>query len=288
MKTDTSSLNFTNSALRVRLRPIHHQVLLPIYRALTSPLRALPDILIIGAMKAGTTSLYEYLIQHTRVESARVKEVHYFDREFDRSERWYRSHFGLPGRINLEASPSYMFYPAVASRIRKILPNVKAIALLRNPVDRTWSHYHHNATRVKREHRPFEEAIHAALAAHAAEGMPHDYIEEDGRFYYIRRSLYAPQIKNWIDTFERENLLVLRAESMFRDPQSTVNTVCDFLEIETFDLVNASPKNVGTYSGTVPMRDELESFFAPYSARLYELLDTEEWWPRTSSAVSVD
>ena len=117
------------------------------YRSLTGHLRLLPDYLVIGARRCGTTALYNYLIQHPCVLPALTKEVSYFDAWFDRGDSWYRSHFPLAlekwfsemryGRQVLtgEASPSYLLDPLVPSRVQSLLPSVKLIVALRNPID---------------------------------------------------------------------------------------------------------------------------------------------------------
>lgn len=123
-----------------------------------------PDFLIIGAQKGGTTSLYTYLCQHPRVVGASRIEVHFFDLAYDKGWWWYRSHFPVhvfrrgERIVTGEASPYYIFHPLVPERVRKDLPNVKLVAILRNPVDRAYSHYQH-VRRNGREPLSFEEAI---------------------------------------------------------------------------------------------------------------------------------
>ena len=121
-----------------------------LYRFLTSHFRMLPDFIIIGAQKSGTSSLYYYLSQHPNVKPALKKEVHYFDLNFEKNVLFYRMQFPLIfNRLNIfgkkyvtgEASPYYIFHPHVARRISKIIPSVKIIVLLRNPIDRSFSHY---------------------------------------------------------------------------------------------------------------------------------------------------
>ncbi|MBU0638918.1 MAG: sulfotransferase domain-containing protein, partial [Planctomycetes bacterium] len=130
----------------------------------------MPDLLIIGAQKAGTTSLHRYLCRHPNVLGPWSKEVHYFDIQYDKGTTWYRTHFpSWPykclkdirrGRRSLafETSPYYLFHPCVPERVHKLLPNVKLIAILRDPVGRAYSHYHHEL-RLGYETLPLEEAL---------------------------------------------------------------------------------------------------------------------------------
>ena len=134
-----------------------------------SAVGALPDFFIIGAKKCGTTFLYHLLGQHPHVEAAKKKEIHYFDHHFSKGNDWYRSHFPPPtwkeGRRSItgESSPYYLFHPHAARRMAGVVPRARLIVLLRNPVDRAYSHYHQEAGRG---HEPltFEEAIEAEEA----------------------------------------------------------------------------------------------------------------------------
>ena len=137
--------------VRVRLETIER-----LYRQATSHRRTLPDFIIIGAQKCGTTSLYFYLSQHPQLLPSSIKEVHFFDRggnpmmnTFQKGPSWYRSHF--PYQKTFEASPSYIFHPLVPRRIFELVPDVKIIALLRNPTERAIAHFF---LRKKRNQEP--------------------------------------------------------------------------------------------------------------------------------------
>src|ERR1044071_7027899 len=125
------------------------------YGRATAAARPLPDFLVIGAQKAGTTALYSYLRDHPAIAGPPWKEVSFFDRHFWRGDAGYRGNF--PNRLSLrrmrarpgaepiggEASPSYMFHPLAPQRVAELVPDARLIALVRNPVDRALSHYHH-------------------------------------------------------------------------------------------------------------------------------------------------
>src|SRR5690242_6983741 len=141
-----------------------------LYRGLTSSIRLLPDFLIIGTQRGGTTSLYHYLEAHPCIGPSTTKEIHFFDRRVNKGIAWYRGHFPtriekyyverLHGRafITGEASPSYLFHPHVPRRIAKVLPHTKLIILLRNPIDRAYCQYYHSLE-LGYETLSFEEAI---------------------------------------------------------------------------------------------------------------------------------
>jgi hypothetical protein len=122
----------------------------------------MPDFLIVGAAKAGTTSLYNYLIQHPKIDGAVRKEVHYFDRDYDKTIDYYRSCFPSLSQpndhITGEATPYYLFHPYAPERIHKTMPFTKIIILLRNPIDRAYSHYNFTV-RYHGDPLTFEEAV---------------------------------------------------------------------------------------------------------------------------------
>ncbi|MDQ3658128.1 MAG: sulfotransferase domain-containing protein, partial [Actinomycetota bacterium] len=127
---------------------------------------ALPDFVVIGAQKSGTTSFYRDVIRHPHVGRSTKKEVHFFDHNFDKGLDWYRAHFPSPelkdGRrtITGEASPYYLAHSLAPERAAKVVPQAKLIALLRNPANRAYSHYQH-AVRYGRDPLSFEDAIEA-------------------------------------------------------------------------------------------------------------------------------
>jgi hypothetical protein len=170
---------------------------------------ALPDFLIIGAQKCGTTSLYHLLTQHPYVEPAAFKELHFFDFDsiFDEGIEWYLQCFPAPkwkdGRrtITGEGTPAFLFYPSVPGRMAKVIPRAQLIALLRNPADRAYSHYQQVAMKGE-ETRTFEEAIGAGKKTwplgkegEASEGA--DRADLDGDSEYLSRGVYVDQLLRW-------------------------------------------------------------------------------------------
>src|SRR5215211_3982869 len=200
---------------------------------------ALPDFLIIGAQKCGTTFLYHLLAQHPLVQPAASKELHFFDNLFDEGVEWYQRCFPQPrlkdGRktITGEASPSYLSHPHAAKRIAEVVPQAQLIALLRNPVDRAYSHYQMGIRRGF-EHLEFEEAIEAEEARLHGES---DMVLKDEdhtifnlqRFSYLSRGIYVDQLLRWSELFGKEQMLILKSEDFFESPQETLAQVENFL-----------------------------------------------------------
>jgi hypothetical protein len=225
----------------------------------TARARMLPTFLIIGAQKCGTTSLHHYLVQHPEIGAPRKKEVHYFDLASRRRLTWYRSFFPVMGRYPhaLESTPYYLFHPAVPARVRATLPEAKLIVLLRDPMQRTYSHYNH-----ARAHGQEPLGLLAAIEAEPGrlEGVhdrllanPESQSLHHQKHSYVGRSLYAPQICRWLEQFPREQLLVLSSEELFTSPRATVMRVQQWLGI----------------SSQVP-----ESF-AAMNSRNYDVIDTQ-------------
>jgi hypothetical protein len=233
---------------------------------------ALPDFVIIGAQKGGTSFLYYLLTRHPLVEPAARKELHFFDQpeHFDNGAEWYRRCFprlsSKDGQRSItgEATPYYMFDPPVAERMAEVVPQARLIALLRNPVDRAYSHYQ---MQVKRgtEPRSFEEAI------------------EQQHSSYVSRGIYVDQLLRWFEFFSKEQMLILKSEDFFERPVETLKVVLTFLDLpdwqpEASELQQR--RHTGTYRQKMDpaTRRRLEAYFEPYNQRLYECLDVDFGW----------
>lgn len=223
---------------------------------------SLPDFLILGAAKAGTTSLFYYLSQHPNISTPnRKKEVHYFDLNYNRGIEWYRNHFpqsnnrtlGASGVRNLcfEASPSYMIYQPALERIKKDIPSVKLIVLLRDPVERAYSHYRHNVRRG-RENLSFSEALEAetertSIKNQILDNLEFETISPGYRYFsYVQTSLYAKKIKNIFEFFDRESVFLIKSKDLLSNPQVITEDVFNFLSIEYLEKnIDFAQKNTG-------------------------------------------
>ncbi len=249
----------------------------------------LPDFLIIGAQKCGTTYLYHLLCQHPYVAPATTKEVHFFDTNFEEGVQWYRSHFSTPtekdGRKMLtgESSPYYIYHPQAARRAAKVVPEVKLIALLRNPVDRAYSDYNHKF-REAREHLSFEDAIEAEeerlrdekekLLAEETYHSP-----KYRKYSYLSRGIYVDQLLEWERHFDRDQLLVLKSEDFFENPQESFERVLGFLGLPHWETGAVGQRNEGEYDEmSLATRRRLEDYFEPHNLRLYEYLGVDLGW----------
>lgn len=257
-------------------------------RRSTCRLRPLPDFLIIGGQRCGTTSLYYYLRAHPQVLAALVKEVHFLSLHWTRGEGWYRAQFplraGKTGRrpaapLTFEATPYYLAHPLAPSRAAALLPEVKLLVLLRDPVSRAWSHYRH-MVRLGLEPLSFEEAIAQEPARLAGEverirSDPHYDAVRYRRYSYLARGAYAEQLQQWLGHFPPDRFLVLRSEALFEDPATCYRRVLEFLGLPPWA---PSSFPIHTRQSPVPstmpteIRRRLEEHFAPATQQLQELL----------------
>lgn len=278
------------SSVLERLRPSLQPQLKHHYRMLTGRFRLLPDFIIIGAQRCGTTSLHSYLTAHPLVGAPCEKELHFFDYGFERGLAWYRSNFPWRLRralgqtfITGEASPYYMFHPLAARRIRQAVPDARLIVLLRNPVDRAYSHYHHTV-RIGRETLSFEDAIEAE--PERLDGEREKILRGQGyyshahqSFSYVSRGIYVDQLREWMSVFPREQFLILRSEDFYADPGATVGRVLEFLGLPAWDQIRYKKFNDASYPEMDPaMRKRLADVFRPHNRRLYEYLGMDFRW----------
>jgi len=263
---------------------------------LTGPIRVLPDFIIIGCQKCATTSLYDYLVQHPSILSAAQKEIHYFDSNYNIGITWYKSFFPTVFSKNMqklykrkfvtgEASPMYIFNSIVPKRMSKVLPHVKLIAILRNPIDRAYSHYN---MQVKNgyETLSFEEAINSEekriSGEREREEQNENYVGINLRDYsYLSRGLYVNQLKSWMNYFPKNQFLILSTEDLEDNPNLIVNQIFEFLEIPPYKIHNLQKLNVGEYkSMNTSTRMKLIDYFKPYNEQLNRLLNRNFDWDK--------
>ena len=203
-----------------------------------------PDFLIIGAMKAGTTTLFEYLRLHPDLSACRLKEPSFFARQWDKGWDWYNALYRGSKGLRYEASTDYTKYPQVQDVPRKLAefaPEAKLIYMLRHPVKRVLSHIHHNLIAGRMQPGAYEtEEFWNGKADH-----------------YLDCSRYHKQIQQYLKYFDRDRILVVQLEDMIRDRDSFLNEVANFLDVDPAPLLEAtvSARNVSSKkAGTGPFK----------------------------------
>lgn len=265
-----------------------------------------PDFLIVGAMKAGTSSLADLLNQSEEIYLPE-KELNYFDRHYNKPVDFYLKQFetgtGKSSLVFGEKTPTYSYDPNVPPRIQEYFPDIKLIWIFRDPVKRAYSNYWH-AYKKGEELESFEQAVEADKKRY----------EKNIFKAYIRRSIYVEQLERYLYYFNKEQMHFLLFEDLVSKPQETVNKISSFLGVKKFK-VSELPKSNKTYlprniqveyyaaklfgrsflwkvihklnqknvSGYPPINEEtkndLKAYFKPYNKRLSELtgLNLDSW-----------
>lgn len=256
------------------------------YRIATSKWRTLPDFIIIGTQKGGTTSLFYYLMQHPELTMSHKKEIYFFNLFFDKGLAWYKSHFPFRAntKITGEATPSYIYHPKAAGRVKSILPDVKLIVLLRNPIDRAYSGYAMGLRRKTDTADTFEIAIERELEALKNQNNTDEYTFEKHELYYLERGKYYSQLLPWLEHFASEQLLFIKSENFFQNPEKELIKVYEYLNISTILPKDLSKKNTGKYDKISPETvHRLEAYFREENEQLTNLLGKEFEWHTSSS-----
>ena len=256
----------------------------------------LPGFLIVGAQRCGTTSMYRTLSQHPAILKAVLhKGVHYFDTGYDHGLAWYQGHFPLRARaaavrratgetpLTFESSPYYMFHPLAAARIRRDLPGVKLLVLVRDPVERAYSAHAHELARGF-ETEPFERALE--LEDHRLAGEAEKITRDPGyhshshqHHAYRARGRYAEQLDRLEALFGRDRVHVVDSGLFFTDPERVYDHVLAFLGLRhhgypVFERHNARPRSPMPEA----LRASLSEYFAPHDERLTPWLGHPPSW----------
>jgi glycosyltransferase involved in cell wall biosynthesis len=263
------------------------------HRYKTSKERVLPNFLIIGAQKSGTTSLFTYLSQHNQILPSLVKEVHYFDGgldtdvdNFKKGEDWYRAFFPLKHEMSenaqtFEASPLYIFNPLTPARIYNLIPNIKLILLLRNPVHRAISQYFHEKSKGH-EHLGIMDALY-----YEDERLNEAYDKQNYKNYhfihhsYKSRGLYVNQLKRYLNYFNKEQIFIINSDDFFSQTHSTLEKLFDYIGVnKDKNIMNLNPKNVSAKNKNVDeeVYDYLYDYFYKPNSELYDLIGRDLGW----------
>ncbi len=300
MLTTGPHIRFLERHTRKKIRPPIVRTV-KAYRSLTQQIRVLPDFIIIGARKCGTTSLYEYLTQHPCVLPALSKELFYFDYHYEKGNNWYRRHFPTQVEkwaykkalgsqvITGEATPSYLYNPFVARRIAELLPQVRLILLLREPVEAAYSAYQFGIKTgtYTADDNVFEKIIQEEL----------QYIQQGGELFcqeqetfsinphctYLARHAYIELLKPWLEVFDRSQIKIVLSEELFTNPAKVYQEVQEFLglprhELDIYDQFNQN----GYQKLESSAAQNLEEFFTPFNDRLSNFLGRSLGWKRES------
>jgi len=259
----------------------------------SAPLRMRPEFLIVGAQRCGTTSMFKAIVQHPLVARPFLRKgVHYFDTNYGNGFGWYRGNFPIAasswarragrGQPHTgESSPYYMFHPLAGERIAAHLPDIRLLALLRDPVERAYSAHSHELARGY-EAKSFEAALELEdeRLAGERERMRADptYQSHSWQHHaYLRRGQYIDQLTALEQLVGSDRLLVIDSHDLFTSPESVMPQVWAFLGLPDGEVAfarhNARPRAPMAES----LRRRLDDHFVPYDEKL------AAWWGRTPS-----
>lgn len=264
-----------------------------IFRRLTAGRRALPNLVIAGCQRCGTTSLYRYLVEHPLIVGPVWKEVHYFNRScnYEKGMSWYRGHFPLKSHIErlskqhggrayvMEATPAYIVRASSVARFGETLPDAKVIVLLRDPIDRAISNYR-MAMRKGYEEASFNDAVADELAWYEARADQIARGEMLDRSGYLSRGVYVWQIRRLYEHYPPEQTMVLRSEDLFADVQGVYDKLLSFLELPSHALGKTKAANTqGSADAIDPETlSRMRAFFTPFNQQLNEYLGRDFGW----------
>lgn len=266
----------------------------------TSGLRTMPTFQVAGVQRSGSSSLYEYLVNHPSVGRAAVEEIHYFDNNYQRGIDWYRGHFPTRAWASVserrtgasmicgEATPYYLAHPLAIGRLALTLPDSKLIVVLRDPITRAYSHYNHEialgaetlsfSEALDREPERLEGEVERMLADPTYYSYPHQ------QYSYVARGLYAEQLERLYESFPREQVLVIYSHDLATQTDREYGRVLEFLGLAPHSLARYPKHSARRYPPLDPvLRARLADVFREPNERLFDLLDDDLGWNDTAA-----
>lgn len=255
---------------------------------ISAPFRTLPNFIIIGVKRCGTTTLYEQLSEHPCIEKSAHDNLGFFNNNFELGLNWYRSHFVTNSKkrqiekkygkfTTYDVTSSYIQNKQTAENIFKTLPNVKLILILRNPSDRAYSEYNQNII-DENESRDFEELIKKEIEE--IENTSDENLKFcSDKINLVKKGIYIKQVLPWLKIFPREQILIISTEELGEKTDETYNKIFRFLELPEYKIKNKQRYRRGTYE---KMSDEarkiLDNFYEQYNNELFQKIEKNFEW----------
>ena len=267
----------------------YHQIIKRNIYSITAPFRVLPDFLVIGVKRCGTTSLFHNLPKHPAILDSHHDGIGFFNDNYQLGVNWYRSFFPTIFSRNkiirkygncktFDVTTRYIEDKTTLKRIKELIPDVKIIVMLRNPVDRAYSQFN-VSVKEKVETRNFHDAMNEEI-----EDLKNNNIEENfeiakNEFDYIKKGMYALQLKPWFDTIPKDNIGIFSTEEFKNNSQETYNGIFKFLGINNFGIEKNEIMEKGKY---LPMKDDtrdlLLDFYKIHNEKLFKLINKKFDW----------
>tara|TARA_B100001540_G_scaffold126815_1_gene113093 strand:- start:1025 stop:1852 length:828 start_codon:yes stop_codon:yes gene_type:complete len=271
-----------------KISPIFHRFVKRGWSGITASSRVLPNFIIAGTVRSGTTSLYNYICNHPSVLPAAYDEIGFFDSNFQLGTMWYQSMFPTKKQMELvqektnfcltgEDTPFYFWNKDAIKRISELIPNCKIIMIFRNPVDRAYSNYQ-LGKRENKEDLSFEKTIEIEKQI-INKGTKNLNFSEPRT--YLIKSLYSLQLKNWLKSFSKDQLYFLSTEQLSSKPNETMSGIFNFLGLPRHTLSEFKKEKKAIYPEmNISTRNDLLEFFKPYNNELFSLIGNNFSWDK--------
>jgi len=261
---------------------------------ITSSSRVLPDFIIIGTVRSGSTSLYYNICEHPSVLPAAYDEIGFYDSNYHLGVNWYRSMFPTKKEmqkiekntghaITGEDTPFYIWNSEAAERIYKDITNSKIIAIFRNPIDRAFSNYNVGKRAGTSpefvgitEKLSFEDAIDKEI-----EFMKENSLQKsiERRGSYLSKGHYAEQLKIWLKIFPKKQIHILSTEDMQKNPESTISEIFQFLDISDYIIKNPQKQKYFKYPEMKKdTREKLIDYYKPLNEQFFKIIGKKFNW----------
>ena len=271
-----------------KISPVFHRFVKRGWSGITASSRVLPNFIIAGTVRSGTTSLYNYICNHPSVLPAAYDEIGFFDSNFQLGTMLYRSMFPTKKQMQLiqektnfcltgEDTPFYFWNKDAIKRISKLIPNCKIIMIFRNPVDRAYSNYQ-LGKRENKENLSFEKTIEIEKEI-INNGLEKLNFSEPRT--YLIKSLYSLQLKNWLTSFSKNQLYFLSTEQLSSKPNETMSGIFNFLELPQYTLLKFKKQKQAIYPEmNNSTRKDLLEFFKSHNKELFSLIGKDFLWTK--------
>ena len=274
--------------LRKKLFGVNERQVFGYHRYPLNYIRSEPDFLIIGSQKAATTTLHSYLSKNTNIQSSKIKETQFFNMNYDRGIKYYKSCFPIKrnDKLTFETTPDYIDHPLAPKLCHQLLPNVKLIVTLREPVERAFSHFNFVQGYSNEEKEiSFEEGL---KLEQTRINKAFDLIYSDrynsarmfSNYGYLRKGEYANHIINWLEYYPIENFHFVDFKDIINDINAVTHKICNFLKIPFQEVSQQKKMNVTKYNSEIKKETyfKLKSHYQEYNKRLFQLIQTELDW----------
>jgi hypothetical protein len=255
---------------------------------ISSPFRTLPNFLVIGVKRCGTTTLFEQLSEHPCIEKSAHDNLGFFNNNFELGLNWYKSHFTTNFKkkqiikkygkfATYDVTSSYIQYEKTATNISKTLPNIKLILILRNPTSRAYSEYNQNII-DEDESRGFEKLIKEEILQMENEQNNKLKFSLD-KINLIKKGIYINQILPWLEIFPKNQILIISTEEFGNKTNETYNKIFKFLELPKYEIRNKQRYRKGNYKKmSNETRELLDHFYEKYNNELFQKIGQKFEW----------